>query len=362
MDNFERTLPPAMRNMNQDNLIGTFNLVTGHTYNVRDVYQPLVKKRLREPTFHNTGICLSDNVNPYAAFKPHRWLSAPDFHRSGMYLWDPGGGAGHEFIYLRPNNSSGYHLGDFAAYNHNALRPGIPFESVPIIFNSPGERDGNIWLRFPEWDVTDFATITHIRLRTYTGASYGTLNATEILEIMNVWLEFQTTAINYKLDVSGTSNIDYKIVIDLGKVDGSFIKLAEFPQYINIGEETKGPLEIEKTALYNPGPQVYVFSLDLNYATEITNTTVNTGNRTVGFSINVFYQSQTESYQVGGTCAVNLLDKGGNPNNPDDLTFLTNIMFDATPTPHEYSISIPSEWGTIDEDILLFLTNFSITS
>lgn len=123
----EITLPLGLNIADADS-IGDYSLVSGRTYDVTNITTMDIRNVLGEDNNDVGLLCTSPNINKWAAFRPYPLDKA---YTEGAtkygYTYEA---ATMQLVYHAVND--GYRMGDFAGYNHNAVKPApnLPATSV----------------------------------------------------------------------------------------------------------------------------------------------------------------------------------------------------------------------------------------
>lgn len=177
--------------------IGQYSLTSGREYDATDIKMSEVRNVLGASSYSLKTLCLSTQINEWAAFKPTRLT-----HPSGMTI------SSSEFVYQKPNDTSGYKLGDFAGYNHQAPTPDVIEGDSAIEYVADGTTaTTTIIITLPEWDVRDFAVdgLYVISRKQGGGFSYtNTVNFTDFnIENKSVGIDitYEKLANDYTLEL-----------------------------------------------------------------------------------------------------------------------------------------------------------------
>ena len=165
------TIPRAYTPANND--IGNYNQVTGLNYEFWYAEIGDVKNLLGEATYNLGLLCKSSNINKWAAFKPTKFQNQTNpRHYHGMFP-DHGASIPYDWQYHKPTGGSAepYCLDHFLGYNHNAITPAFnghdPTTEMTKLWRAEGddyywedheeEKEIQIEMRIPEWDITGFS-------------------------------------------------------------------------------------------------------------------------------------------------------------------------------------------------------------
>ena len=241
------TIPLGYDPNNND--IGNHSQVSGLNYEFWYALHDDVKTILGETSNDIGVLCRSANINKWAAFKPTRVSPETSVHHyHGMVA-----GADGDITYEGPRgaNPDPRDLSQFLGYNHQANVPGMASHGpVGTSFQSTVTHEINCRLDLPEFDIRDvdaMFTIEKVYAKTYTGASYDTLQRTENVTIVDGDIENQEIYITAKVDLSGTTDINFKVVFTVGND-------APGANDVNYPSAAGGELALTGLAEYAPPP------------------------------------------------------------------------------------------------------------
>ena len=163
------TIPLGFNTANID--IGNKNQVSGYNWEFWYAYIGDVRNTLSEDNYNVGKLCTSTNINIWAAFKPTRHI--PQTVPKHYHGWELGGGG--ELEYQRPNNTTGYDLGHFLGYNHDAVEPGaIRYNSSYVyrVFDTLVEQSVGLLIALPEFDLRDIDSNIEGVIATVGGTDY----------------------------------------------------------------------------------------------------------------------------------------------------------------------------------------------
>lgn len=144
--------------------LGDYSLISGSNYDATNIsYFDVFAFIGSNPTYVGLkGLCLNTNINTYAAFKPNRYENYIPYH--GMQ-YDPGL---DEIVYAKPTDATGYRLGDFAGYNHNAPPPTKSYYNTKAVYPvGGGDATVAVLLTLGEidWRTTVLTNIVSVKMK-----------------------------------------------------------------------------------------------------------------------------------------------------------------------------------------------------
>jgi len=192
--------------------IGDYAHISGQQYDATNIKLSEVRSVLSESTYNLGQLCLSSNINVWAAFKPWRRTN-PDATDHGMIV------VSHEFAYELPTDISGHALGHFAGYNDDSDTPYIVPTSIQeyyTVFPQTPYTIG-IALYLPEFDVRDVddGNIVNAYARTYN--SVDALVYTDTVELTDgvIAAGYIQTYAKINIPPEGTT-VNFTVKITLG--------------------------------------------------------------------------------------------------------------------------------------------------
>jgi len=287
-------------------VIGTFSLVLGRTYDVTDYTIATILNRTGTIGSNHDGEALwtANTIRKFAAFKPNDG-SLPH----GMSI------SSYEITYVKPTEN--FNSDHWAGYNINCPTPFV--KSIwTIYFKSTGVKKGYLWFQLPEIDVRDInVNIEQIRVSVYDGIGYSNLYDTLYEEVNDLLItNGGLLGFEYEVNCSNLADKNYKIVIDMGYIHpvSGFVKVCEYPSI------SGGAYELELTAYYDPDP-VLLFQYSIPWDEVIPTPTephiieLYTQNESIVVSLAVSFEfdfkiidfennQDGNRTQVGGTCDI----------------------------------------------------------
>jgi hypothetical protein len=201
------TLPLGL-SIGEVSAIGQYALVSPRVYDFTNIKMSEIRNTLGESTYDLKTLCLSSNINKWAAFKPNR---GSGYDPSGMGIES---GSPNNIVYLKPTDAFGYVMGHFAGYNHNANTPG-EWESALPTYGSGGEQEIEAPLTLPEFDLRDINASIDGVISDVSGAkTFMELTDTEIGE------RAIAVKITLNCDINAVST-SATVVVTLGYLSGS---------------------------------------------------------------------------------------------------------------------------------------------
>lgn len=153
------------------------------------------------------NVCLSPNINQWAAFKPWRRGSTGTDH--GMII-----DAMQNIVYDKPTITSGFYLGDFAGYNHYARLPGVITSTDILTFQTGFTMGFSRLLALPEFDLRTLNSFIQGVITTVNGESrYLALTDSAVNS-----REFP--AMTPQVLCSDANTISFNVTVELGYLDG----------------------------------------------------------------------------------------------------------------------------------------------
>jgi len=272
------TLPLGL-DISDINNIGTYTLVSGRDYDTNLIkLHNQIRSVLGESISKVRGLCLSPNINKYAAFKPNRVGNA-----SGMVVSSTVDG--NIFEYNKPDNTSGYKMGEFAGYNHQAPIPEVFYiDNIEFLSGAGEVATTQILVQLPEWDVREFG-IDSIYIRTSKDGGFiyddfsllGDANITN--RSISVEVRYQKLYADYIMNVE----VWYG---DTSRTEPKYVKHNDSPGTINMIAQSEPQLIVKAEFPYT----IFDSNKTYNYST---------GDYSVTYIIEEVDQSG--STQVGGT-------------------------------------------------------------
>ena len=208
------TLPQGMV-IGDVSAIGDYALISGQQYDATNIKLSEARSVLGETTWNLGQICLSSNINKWAAFKPWRRTN-PDASHHGMIV------VSKDITYELPTAIGGYALGHFAGYNNNADANRTPYvlpssiQEYYTVFPQTAYTIG-IALYLPEFDVRDVddGNIVNAYARTYN--SVNALVYTDEVELTDVVMAAGYIQTYAKIDIpAGGTTVNFTVKITLG--------------------------------------------------------------------------------------------------------------------------------------------------
>lgn len=207
------TLPLGL-NISDVSPIGNYSALTGRNYVFRDI--KLSEARNVVGGNYSVGsVCSSLNINYWAAFKP--WRRGTTGTDSGMVK------GSHDITYVKPTDTSGYHLGDFAGYNHQAPVPGIISGQQTLYYQSLGWQDFTLTVSLPEFDVRDFDFMIQGIIVNVAGWEYFTpLTDNDIIN--------KTKSFTFSINCTSAQSVSATLLIQLGgEIGDEPVYVCNFP-------------------------------------------------------------------------------------------------------------------------------------
>lgn len=178
--------------------VGSYTHMGGNEYLAQNIDLTPIKNLLGTGSADLTLVSLSNNINFWAAFKPHE-IGGSGLYRSGMKY------VSSDIVWDRPGGAAQRDLTHFAGYNHNAPTPEvISHDDLSISYESAGTYTISVTFRLPEFDIRDIpggTSIEKLYSKTYVEES---LQRTDSLAITSTHVTNKQITIDSKVNLAGS--------------------------------------------------------------------------------------------------------------------------------------------------------------
>lgn len=180
---------------------------------------------------YTVGSVCTHTLNKWAAFKPWN-RNHPNTEPHGIRILN------QEFDYKKPDGTSGYHLGDFAGYNHYATYPTsyapdfLRFKQT----SAPHEtREGMLIITLPEFDIRNIDNITHCYIISSgtDGGGRQMFEYTNPIEITDTFVSNKSLGGSFQYETYSTS---YDLIVKIwfgNSVNNEMVKHPVFEHTID---------------------------------------------------------------------------------------------------------------------------------